>query len=159
MKNLLIRFVIAVLFFSVGMHGMGFALRAAGMDYRGNPAWRVIHAFTEFEWAIVRFIGLMLLAILICTGLLIVVLHLSRASEAELEAKAVLEKKRQAEEQVRYLERCKAHDEKKKIEEQEDREIRNLEYRARKEAEMVRLNSRTPEQKERDAIEELTKGW
>lgn len=56
MEDFFKRLAAAIIFFALGMHGIGYGMMANGGAHRSNPVWRLMQEYYDFEWGVVRFI-------------------------------------------------------------------------------------------------------
>ena len=71
MDNFLGRFIMVLIFIPISMHGIGYGVEINGGAYRGNPVWRLLQGYFDFEKGVVELIliiaGIVLVMWLITT--------------------------------------------------------------------------------------------
>ena len=155
MQNLLLRFLVSLLIFSLGMGAVYLGIQSVGSDSPDNLAWVFASGFIHIEWIIIQ--GLVIAAIGLTLGILSyrIVEWLNRPTKEQIEWKERDERfriaardaeyRRQEDERIAEIHRQRAKQDKERTDE--------------KEARRLKFQNRTPEEKKRDALNELTKGW
>lgn len=93
MEAFLKRLGISIIFFSLGMHGIGYGIAINGGAGRWNPVWRFMQSYYDFEWGVVRLILIVAGAGVGLFGLVVLVTNIHE-SMAESRIRATEEEKR-----------------------------------------------------------------
>ncbi len=155
MQNVFLRFLISLLIFSAGMGVVCISLQSEGAASQNNPAWLIASGFLKFEWVILQGLALMVALALGAFALYLIIEWLKRPSKQQVEEENRQEELREMQRTIEY----ERHESERLAEIHRQRAKEEKERADEKESRRLKFQNRTPEEKKRDALNELTKGW